>query len=110
MASATAPFKRVLLDQGGVATVPASGKAVLLSEINVRALLDFSNSVGSWFSNDPNAIADVEFAFQNNKFIPLQIRPLVEPPADKLEVRLQQMDEALSRTAATPVSLSELPR
>ena len=110
MASATAPFKRVLLDQGGVATVPASGKAVLLSEINVRALLDFSSSVGSWFSNDPDAIADVEFAFLNNKFVPLQIRPLVEPPADKLEVRLQQMDEALSRTAATPISLSELPR
>ena len=109
MASATAPYKRVLLDQGGSASVPTSGSATLLTADNVRALLDFSSNVGSWFSDEPNAIADVEFAFYQNKFVPLQIRPLVDPPSGKLEVRLQQMDEALLKNAATVVDLSRPP-
>lgn len=110
MASATAPFKRVLLDKGGSDTVPASGRAVLLSDAHVKALLEFSTNVGSWFSDEPDAIADVEFAFYQDKLIPLQIRPLVEPPSGQLEVRLHEMDEALSQQADTPVVLSERPR
>ena len=109
MASATAPYKRVLLDSGGSASVPTSGSAVLLSADNVRALLDFSANVGSWFSDEPDAIADVEFAFYQDKFVPLQIRPLVDPPSGKLEVRLQQMDEALLKNAGTVVDLSRQP-
>jgi len=109
MASATAPYKRVLLDKGGSASVATTGSAVLLSADNVRALLDFSANVGDWFSDEPNAIADVEFAFYQDKFIPLQIRPLVDPPSGNLEVRLQQMDEALLKNAATSVDLSQLP-
>jgi len=109
MASATAPYKRVLLDSGGSASVPTSGSAVLLSADNVRALLDFSANVGSWFSNEPDAIADVEFAFYKDKFVPLQIRPLVDPPSGKPEVRLQEMDEALLKSAATDVDFLRLP-
>ena len=99
LASATADVKRILLDQGGSELVPASGVSRQLNEQNIRDLITFSDQVGGWFSNDPNAIADVEFGFKDDRFVLFQIRPLVESAIGISDTRLIEMDRALNQFA-----------
>lgn len=103
--SATAPYKTVLLKSGGATQVPASGKARQLSAGNVKDLITFSNNVGQWFSDDPHAIADVEFGFLNEQFVLFQIRPLVESKVSSLDARLTRLDQALNKSAHKTVDL-----
>jgi len=107
LASATADIKRILLPQGGSELVPASGAARQLNQQNIRDLIDFSAQVGGWFSDDPNAIADVEFGFKNNKFVLFQIRPLVESAVGSSDPRLLEMDRSLSQFSSLQVDLYE---
>ncbi len=110
LASATADLKRILLDQGGSQLVPASGISRQLNEQNIRDLIAFSNQVGGWFSNDPDAIADVEFGFKNDQFVLFQIRPLVDSAIGSTDPRLLEMDRALSQNASTLVNLNQSPQ
>ena len=110
LASATADLKRILLDQGGSQLVPASGTSRQLNENNIRDLIAFSDQVGGWFSNDPNAIADVEFGFKDNEFVLFQIRPLVESAIGNSDSRLVEMDRALNENSATLVNLNQAPQ
>ena len=110
LASATADRKRILLDQGGSSMVPASGVSRQLNEQNIRDLIAFSDQVGGWFSNDQNAIADVEFGFKEEQFVLFQIRPLVESAIGSSDPRLVEMDRALNQFASTRVILDEAPQ
>ena len=110
LASATADIKRILLPQGGSELVPASGAARQLNQQNIRDLIDFSAQVGGWFSDDPNAIADVEFGFKNNKFVLFQIRPLVESAVGSSDPRLVEMDRSLSQFSSLQVDLLQAPK
>jgi len=73
-------------------------------------LIDFSAQVGGWFSDDPNAIADVEFGFKNNKFVLFQIRPLVESAVGSSDPRLVEMDRSLSQFSSLQVDLLQAPK
>ena len=110
LASATADRKRVLLDQGGSQLVPASGISRQLNEKNIRDLIAFSDQVGGWFSNDENAIADVEFGFKDDEFVLFQIRPLVDSAIGSSDPRLIEMDRALNQYASTQVELDKAPQ
>lgn len=110
LASATADRKRILLDQGGSQLVPASGISRQLNEKNIRDLIAFSNQVGGWFSNDENAIADVEFGFKDDEFVLFQIRPLVDSAIGSSDPRLIEMDRALNQYASTQVKLDKAPQ
>jgi len=110
LASATADIKRVLLAEGGSALVPASGAARQLNTQNIRDLIDFSDQVGDWFSNSPNAIADVEFGFKDDQFVLFQIRPLVESAVGNSDPRLVKMDRSLNQYADLLVELSQAPK
>ncbi len=109
LASATADVKRILLEQGGSQLVPASGAERQLNDKNVRDLIEFSEHVGGWFSDDKNAIADVEFGFKNDEFVLFQIRPLVESSVGRSDPRLVEMDRAFNEHASTLVNLSLAP-
>ena len=110
LASATADLKRILLDQGGSQLVPASGTSRQLNENNIRDLIAFSDQVGGWFSNDQNAIADVEFGFKDDEFVLFQIRPLVESAIGNSDSRLVEMDRSLNQNAASLVNLNQAPQ
>lgn len=110
LASATADRKQILLEQGGSDQVPASGVSRQLNEQNINDLIAFSNQVGGWFSNDPNAIADVEFGFKDDEFVLFQIRPLVESAVGSSDPRLLEMDRALNQNASTSVLLDQAPQ
>ena len=99
-----------MLDQGGSELVPASGVSRQLNEQNIRDLITFSDQVGGWFSNDPNAIADVEFGFKDDRFVLFQIRPLVESAIGISDTRLIEMDRALNQFASTLVMLDQAPQ
>lgn len=110
LASATADIKRILVEQGGSKLVPASGVARQLNKQNVRDLIEFSDQVGGWFSDDPEAIADVEFGFKDDQFVLFQIRPLVESTIGNSDPRLVEMDRALNEFAALVVDLNQAPQ
>ena len=110
IASATAPYKRILLEKGGSQLAPASGSAVQLNKANIRDLINFSNDVGQWFSDDENAVADVEFGFYKEKFILFQIRPLVDSPVGKRDPRLLDMDKALKKNSQLAINLTASPQ
>lgn len=107
IASATSPYKRILLEGGGSQLVPASGSALQLSRNNINDLIDFSNNVGQWFSDTPDAVADVEFGFYKEQFILFQIRPLVDSPIGKRDPRLLEMDKALNKNSTQRIHLNE---
>ena len=110
IASATAPYKRILLEKGGSQLAPASGISVQLTKSNIKDLIDFSDDVGQWFSEDKNAVADVEFGFHNEKFILFQIRPLVDSPVGRRDQRLLDMDKALKQNSQLVINLTESPQ
>lgn len=110
LASATADVKRVLLDQGGSALVPASGVSRQLNKKNISDLIAFSDQVGGWFSDDANAIADVEFGFKDDQFVLFQIRPLLDSTIGSSDSRLVEMDRALNQHASTLVVLDQAPQ
>lgn len=109
-ASATADLKRILLEQGGSKLVPASGASRQLNNKNIRDLIEFSDQVGGWFSNDSDAIADVEFGFKDDQFVLFQIRPLVASAIGSSDPRLLEMDRALNKFATTLVALDQAPQ
>jgi len=110
LASATADIKRILLPQGGSNLVPASGAASQLNKQNVRDLIEFSDQVGGWFSDDPDAIADVEFGFKDDQFVLFQIRPLVESAVGNSDPRLLEMDRSLKQFSSSLVELNQAPK
>jgi len=76
----------------------------------VRDLIDFSAQVGGWFSDDPHAIADVEFGFKDDQFVLFQIRPLVESAVGNSDPRLIEMDRSLNKFSALEVDLDQAPK
>lgn len=113
MASATAPYKRVLSSEGGAELLPASGRARLLEARHFRVLREFAGEVGNWFGDTVNdteqPIADVEFGFADGQFVLFQIRPFVESEGARTNPRLQALDERLEARQRTQVELYAKP-
>ena len=94
-ASATAPLKRVLAAEGGVAEIRASGQDRLLSENEIDHLHKFVIELPKWFSNQDKRTADVEFGFFEGRLILFQIRPFLENSASTTNPTLNSLDEQL---------------
>jgi phosphohistidine swiveling domain-containing protein len=112
LSSATAPLKRVLLEAGGSALVPASGRARVLSDADIAALVALSRELPGWFTDLPEAareatVADVEFGFHRDRLMLFQIRPFVENRSAERVVMLQAMDRVLRDVGGERISLAE---
>ena len=110
-ASATAPFKRTLNDNGGVDQVQTSYAEKLLLPSDIEQLISFTNELPRWFgeaSSENNIpIADVEFGFLEGKLILFQIRPYLENDAVQRNPYLLSLDSNLSSSADFSVDLTE---
>ena len=114
LAHATDPYKRVLLSEGGVAQVSASGALALLSEAEVRHLIDFARTVPERFPKLQDAQgrpvpADIEFGFYQNQLMLFQIRPFLESVRARQNLFLNDIDSRLQQNASKRVNLDEIP-
>ncbi|MEH6517525.1 MAG: PEP/pyruvate-binding domain-containing protein [Halioglobus sp.] len=114
LATATAPWRRVLVPAGGISKVPSSGSDTVLTAQNIRILQDFSSGLPSQFPSLVNeqgesVAADVEFGFVDDRLRLFQIRPFVESRAAESSQYLQRMDSEFLIDRVEPVDLLERP-
>jgi len=101
LATATAPTRRVLLPEGGVAPVPASGSDVVLEESEIAHLVEFARNLPDHFPSIADADgrpapADVEFGFLGGGLRLFQIRPFLDSSAARRSDYLSRMDQELA--------------
>ena len=109
MASATAPYKKVISKTGGVDEIPASGQARSLTDSDIQAILEFTKSIDNWNQEHDGAAADVEFGFLNGEFALFQIRPLVDSDSGQRDQRLIALDATLTDASSVTLSLDQQP-
>jgi len=114
LAHATDPYKRVLLSEGGVSKVSASGTLALLSQAEVRLLMDFARTVPERFPKLQDAQgqpvpADIEFGFYQNRLMLFQIRPFLESVRAQQNLFLNSIDSRLQQNHSKRVNLDEIP-
>jgi len=114
LTSATAPKKRVLLPQGGVSQVPASGAGAVLSPSEIQALRDLAAGLPERFSpivdaEGRPAPADIEFGFLKGRLVLFQIRPFLESAQARSHAYLQALDRAVAGAADKGVAMAGVP-
>jgi phosphoenolpyruvate synthase/pyruvate phosphate dikinase len=114
LAHATDPYKRVLLDKGGVSKIAASGTPALLSQDEIRYLMDFARTVPERFPQLQDAQgrpvpADIEFGFYRKRLMLFQIRPFLESTRARHNLFLNSLDSRLQQNHTLTVVLDDIP-
>jgi phosphohistidine swiveling domain-containing protein len=114
LAHATDPYKRVLLDDGGISKISASGVPALLSQAEIGHLLEFARSVPKRFPQLQDAQgqpvpADIEFGFYQNRLMLFQIRPFLESSRARQNLFLNNLDSRLAQNHSKRVNLDDIP-
>ena len=114
LAHATDPYKRVLLDEGGVSKIAASGTPALLSQAEIRHLMDFARTVPKRFPKLQDGQgrpvpADIEFGFYQNRLMLFQIRPFLESTRARQNLFLNNLDSRLQQYHTQIVDLDDIP-
>ena len=114
MAHATEPYKRVLLREGGVAKVRASGLEAVLNETEIKLLMEFAVNVPERFpslreSHGQPVPADIEFGFYQNRLMLFQIRPFLESVKARKNLLLNSLDDRLIQNHHKVVNLNQIP-
>ena len=114
LSRATARQKMVLVEEGGIAHVPASGTETILEDGEIHQLIALARDVEQRFTalHDANGRpmpADIEFAFKNRKLALLQIRPFVQSRRAQTSQYLGQLDAGFPEPGATQVDLGGIP-
>jgi phosphohistidine swiveling domain-containing protein len=114
LAHATDPYKRVLLSAGGVSKVSASGTPELLTQAEIRHLMDFARTVPKRFPALQDAEgqpvpADIEFGFYQNRLMLFQIRPFLESVKARKNLLLNGLDNRLIQNHHKVVNLNDIP-
>jgi hypothetical protein len=114
LAEATAPTKRSLRPEGGLAEVLASGSERILERSEIDRLValarDLPERMPSLHDDQGRSLpADVEFGFLDGKLVLFQIRPLVDSPATRRNAFLAAMDRSILGRADLPIDLAQVP-
>jgi hypothetical protein len=110
LATATAPWRRVLSAEGGIERVPSSGTDWVLMPEEIDQLRAFARSLPERFppitdESGAPAPADVEFGFLDGELRLFQLRPFLDSALVSGNSYLQQMDE---RAVADPRATVDL--
>ena len=114
MSQATESYKRVILKEGGMTKMPASGSEAVLSQKNIQLLMEFARTVADRFpmlkntQGDP-VPADIEFGFYKDKLVLFQIRPFLESARARQNLFLNGLDQRLKEKYAMVIDLDEIP-
>jgi hypothetical protein len=114
MAHATEPYKRVLLREGGITKVRASGSEAVLNEIEIKLLMEFAGKAPRRFpslreSQGRAVPADIEFGFYQNRLMLFQIRPFLESVRARKNLLLNSLDNRLIQNHYKVVNLNDIP-
>jgi len=114
MAQATEPYKRVLLSEGGVSKVAASGSEAVLDQSEINLLVEFAKTVPDRFpklkeSQGRPVPADIEFGFYQKKLVLFQIRPFLESARARQNLLLNGLDNRLIQNHRKIIDLTEIP-
>jgi phosphoenolpyruvate synthase/pyruvate phosphate dikinase len=114
MAQAAEPYKRIILSEGGMTKIAASGTEAVLSSKDIDLLIQFAASVPERFPRfkDPAGLpvpADIEFGFYRNKLVLFQIRPFLESTRARQSLYLNGLDQHLMDKQELAVDLDGIP-
>jgi hypothetical protein len=114
LATATAPWRRVLSAEGGIERLPSSGTDWVLNPAEIDQLRAFARSLPERFppitdESGAPAPADVEFGFLDGKLRLFQLRPFLDSALVSGNKYLQQMDERAGADPRTTVDLEGSP-
>jgi len=115
LATATAPWRRVLSPKGGLTLLPASGSDTVLQPAEIDQVIDFARHLPGKFpaitDDEGNpAPADVEFGFLHGDLRLFQLRPFLESKMARSIGYLQQMDARMKDTSGVRVDMNGEPR
>jgi hypothetical protein len=115
LATATAPWRRVLQSGGGVQTLASTGSDTVLQPDEIAQLVDFSLRLPETFppildAEGQPAPADVEFGFLDGQLRLFQIRPFLDSADARASEYLQQMDARLLGKGQQFIDLDAVPR
>jgi hypothetical protein len=114
LATATAPWRRVLDPAGGLRKLPASGTDSVLRPQEISQLVRFGRDLPDRFppitdDRGNRAPADVEFGFLGGELQLFQLRPFLESKAARGSLALRKMDAAAQVNGSQAVRLTEVP-
>lgn len=114
MAHAAEPTKRVILSEGGMAKIAASGTEAVLNRKDIELLINFAGSVPDRFPRFKDTAghpvpADIEFGFYKNKLVLFQIRPFLESSRARQSLYLNRLDQNLTDKRSLSVDLDGIP-
>lgn len=114
MAHATEPKKRILLPEGGLTKIAASGTEAVLNRNDIDVLIQFAESLPERFPRFKDTAghpvpADIEFGFYQNKLALFQIRPFLESSRARESLYLNGLDQHLMEKQDVTVDLDEIP-
>ena len=114
LAPATAPWRRVLAEGGGIERLPSSGTDAVLTPADIDKLRAFARSLPERFppitdDSGTSAPADVEFGFLDGELRLFQLRPFLDSASVARNSYLQQMDSRATRNPNKTVDLQGRP-
>ena len=114
LATATAPWRRVPNQKGGLTFLPSSGSDTVLQPLEIEQVIDFAKHLPEKFpaitdDEGNSAPADVEFGFLNGDLRLFQLRPFLDSKTARGITYLQQMDARLQDTASIRVNMNGVP-
>ncbi len=115
LATATAPWRRVLSPDGGVIEVPTSGSDQILTRDDIAQVIEFAHSLPRRFppiTDDAGqpVPADVEFGFLDGRLRLFQLRPFLGSASVAGNTYLQQMDARAGSNLERVVDMTEVPK
>ncbi|OQK17232.1 hypothetical protein AU255_04890 [Methyloprofundus sedimenti] len=114
LATASAPFRKVPLPEGGIANVPVSDSESVLKANEISQLIQFAKELPDTFppitdENNNPVPADIEFGFFNGKLQLFQLRPFLQSNKVQASSYLMNMDKALQNNMNRMVLMNEVP-
>jgi hypothetical protein len=114
LATATAPWRRVLSPEGGVIELPTSGSDQVLTPDDIAQVIAFARDLPRRFppiTDDAGqpVPADVEFGFLDGRLRLFQLRPFLGSASVAGNTYLQQMDARAGSNLDRVVDMTEVP-
>ncbi|MDX2476984.1 MAG: phosphoenolpyruvate synthase, partial [Gammaproteobacteria bacterium] len=114
LAPATAPWRRLPVEQGGIAKLPVSGSEWVLKPDEIQQLVKFSRELPEKFppitdDEGNSSPADIEFGFLDGKLHLFQLRPFLQSRKAQGSNYLANMDQALQGNMNQSVDMTGVP-
>jgi hypothetical protein len=114
LATATAPWRRLPVAEGGIVKLPASGSDWVLKPDEIKQLVKFAKELPTKFppitdDKGNSSPADIEFGFLDGKLHLFQLRPFLQSSKAQGSDYLANMDKSLEGNMNQTVDMMGVP-